>query len=232
MIDRSLNYRRTRIKHFIHQSKKLDCVVDLGAGNGADLMTVKSINPNADLNGLEFDESNIQQLIDKGTKVFQLDIEKDPLPFSNESVDLIILNQFLEHTKEVFWILHEITRVLKVGGRVIIGVPNLASFHNRLLLALGRQPSPIKTNSAHVRGFTKGDVLEFLTSCFPSGYELIDFKGSNFYPFPPLIAKPLSTVFPTMAWGIFFLLEKKPHTKTPFFNFQLSSGLKQTFGSG
>lgn len=48
------------------------------------------------------------------------------------------------------------------------------------------------------------DVLNFLPSCFPGGYQLKAFGGSNFYPFPPVIAaRPLARLFPTMAWGIF-----------------------------
>jgi SAM-dependent methyltransferase len=135
-------------------------------------------------------------------------IENEILPLKDESINIIIANQILEHTKEIFWIFHEISRVLTVGGKLIIGVPNLASLHNRLLLMLGLQPTAIKINSAHIRGFTKKDFLNFLQSCFPGGYELKAFDGSNFYPFPPVIAKPLARLFPTMTWGIFFVFEK------------------------
>ena len=121
---------------------------------------------------------------------------------------MIIANQVLEHTKEVFWIFHEISRVLTVRGHLIIGVPNLASLHNRVLLALGRQPTVIQTNSAHVRGFTKPDFLKFLSSCFPEGLICRERRGANFYPFPPLVAKPLARLFPKMAWGMFLLLMK------------------------
>ncbi len=47
-----------------------------------------------------------------------------------------------------------------------------------------------------------------------NGYKLIDFKGSNFYPFPPFLARPLAGMFPSSAWGIFFLLHKtKEYTR-------------------
>ncbi len=124
-------------------------------------------------------------------------------------MDAVILNQVLEHTKEIFWIAHEATRVLKPGGSLIVGVPNLASLHNRALLLLGRQPTSIKTLSAHVRGFTKGDVLAFLEGVFPGGYSLEGFGGSNFYPLPGVLARPMARMFPGMAWGIFFRLVKR-----------------------
>lgn len=65
----------------------------------------------------------------------QLNIERDPLPFADESVDIFMANQVLEHCKEIFWIFSEVSRCLKPGGCFIIGVPNLAALHNRLLLA-------------------------------------------------------------------------------------------------
>jgi hypothetical protein len=37
---------------------------------------------------------------------------------------------------------------------------------------------------------------------------LISFGGSNFYPFSPFFATRLANYFPTMAWGIFLMLEK------------------------
>ena len=75
--------------------------------------------------------------------VHSLNIENDSLPFPNGSVDVLILNQVLEHTKEILWIFHETTSALRVGGKVILGAPNLAAGHNRILLVFGKQPSLI-----------------------------------------------------------------------------------------
>jgi hypothetical protein len=94
------------------------------------------------------------------------------------------------------------------------------------------QPSPCKTNSAHVRGFTKGDILKFLESCAPGLYGLEGFGGANFYPFPPLLAKPLAVLFPTMAWGIFFLLKKQKSYKTGFIDFPRAQNLETNFYLG
>ncbi len=170
-------------------------------------MIYRKIKPNAQLFAIESWEPNVMVLEKKGVKVFKCDLERDRFPFENESVDVINANQILEHTKEIFWIFHEISRTLKIGGHLVIGIPNLASLHNRILLLFGKQPTCIQNHSAHVRGFTKSDMLKFLN--IYGGYEMISFKGSNFYPFPPVIAKPLAKIFPNMAWGIFsFYLEK------------------------
>src|SRR5260370_38669554 len=92
---------------------------------------------------------------------------------------------------------------------MIIGVPNLASFHNRLLLLFGKQPTPLQNHSAHFRGYTKHDIMRMLQMIFPDGNELQDFKGSNFYPLPPVAANPLAKLLPNSVCGIIFLLKKK-----------------------
>ncbi|MDO8281059.1 MAG: class I SAM-dependent methyltransferase [Thermodesulfovibrionia bacterium] len=204
--------------------------LDLGAGNGVDLDIAKAINPSAKMCAVEFYEPNIAGLKSRDIEVHQLDIERDRLPFENESVDIVIANQFLEHTKEIFWIMHETSRILKINGKLILGVPNLASLHNRLLLLAGMQPTPIQLFSAHVRAFTKSGLLDFLD--IYSGYELIDFKGSNFYPFPPIIAKSLAKMFPSLAWGNFFLLEKKKKYSNEFLDYPIREKLQTNFYLG
>ena len=232
MIDRSLNYGRHNIKAFAKNLPKCESVLDLGAGQGADLAIAKRVWKNTKLFAIEAYEPYIEMLREQDVDVYSLDIEREFAPFDDASIDLIIANQILEHCKEIFWILHEVTRMLPTGGHLIIGVPNLASLHNRMLLLIGQQPSPIKSNSAHVRGFTKGDILTFLESCFPGGYVLRGFSGSNFYPFPPLLAKPMARLFPTMAWGIFFLLEKRRSYNREFLDYPVSKQLETNFYLG
>ena len=147
-------------------------------------------------------------------------------------MDLIVANQILEHTKEIFWILHESTRILRTGGHILVGVPNLASLHNRLLLMAGRQPTCIQTASAHVRGFTRFDFLAFLNSCFPSGYSFVGWKGSNFYPFPGPIAKPLAEMLPGMAYSIFILIKKERPYDNSFIEFPRHKGLETNYFLG
>lgn len=232
MIDRSLNYGKHLIHKFLAGVNNFRTVLDIGAGQGTGLFLAKKINSEAFLYAVELNPEYIRHLREKSISVYELDIEHQRLPFANSSVDVVIANQVLEHTKEIFWIFHEITRVLRIGGITIIGLPNLASFHNRILLLIGRQPSQIKTNSAHIRGFTKEDFLNFIESCFLGGYKLRAFGGSNFYPFPPLVAKPLSRIFPTMAWGIFMMLEKQRLYKSEFLDFPISNQLETNFYLG
>lgn len=210
-VNKQLNYGRHHIEEFINNSPTKNVIVDMGAGHGNDLAIAKKITPNSKFYAIEGYTPNILHLKEQGFITHQINLENEKLPFDNESVDIIIANQILEHVKEIFWIWHEIARVLKVGGSVIVGVPNLASLHNRLLLFLGKQPSVIQIPSAHFRGFTKSGFLKFVnetSTCF----SLQGFKGSNFYPFSPFIAQPLAEFFPNASVGIFFHIQKsKPY---------------------
>ncbi len=232
MIDRSLNYGRHHIKRFLASAGEFRTVLDIGAGQGDDLLLAKSINPNAEIHAVEVYPEYAVRLREKGMAVHSLNIEHDPLPFPDRSVDIVIANQILEHVKELFWIFHELARVLPVGGKMLLGIPNLASLHNRILLAFGKQPSPLKNNSAHIRGYTKSDLVRFLGTCFPGGFKLVKFGGSNFYPFPPVIARPLAAMFPNMAWGIFFLFEKQREYTGEFLQFPARERLETNFYVG
>lgn len=183
-------------------------VFDTGCGHGDDLIGIRrrfeELGGDASalrLTGVEGYEPFVKECRALGIETFDLDIERDLLPFADASVDVIVTNQVLEHTKEIFWIMSEYARILKPGGCLIIGVPNLASLHNRLLLLAGLHPTAQQSLSAHVRSFTLSDLKQFTeTGGF---FTFVARRGSNFYPFPPAISRPLARLFPSMAWGLF-----------------------------
>ncbi len=189
-------------------------LLDLGCGHGTDLFNAKTAILNKAgiseemirLHGVESYPPYIKELQGKGVKVHPLDVEHDLYPEIRSGFDLVIANQVLEHTKEIFWIMAEAARIIRPGGEFLVGVPNLASLHNRLLLLAGRQPTQIQSLSAHVRGFTLPDFKAFAEQ--GGFFRLKSYAGSNFYPFPPGLAMPLSKMFPSLSWGIFFRLER------------------------
>lgn len=70
---------------------------------------------------------------------YHLDIEKDPLPFEDNTFDIVSACEILEHL-EYFpsWFGAEVGRVLKPSGRLLITVPNVGSIGNILKLISGR----------------------------------------------------------------------------------------------
>jgi ubiquinone/menaquinone biosynthesis C-methylase UbiE len=208
VIERGLNWGRDVVAGFFSGLAPYERVLDIGAGSGQDLEAARQVCPAAQCFAVEFYLPNVERLKSQQVEVTTLNLERDPLPYPDEFFDVILSNQTLEHVKEIFWILHQASRVLKVNGTMIIGVPNLASFHNRLMLLLGMQPTCLQNASAHVRGYTRHDLLRMFEKTFPGGYRLEKFAGSNFYPFPGYAARRLSKWLPNYAWSIFLLLRK------------------------
>ena len=206
MIDRNLNYGRHILERWI-KPLNINAALDIGAGHGNDLQIVANNSPTAALAAVESNMHYANSLRSNGISVVECNLERSKLPYPDASFDLVIANQIFEHLKEIHWVLDQITRTLRVGGYFYLGVPNLASLHNRLLLLAGMQPTCIDNSSAHVRGFTKPDLIRMLQG-WPKGYEMVSFAGSNFYPFPPPIARPLARAAPTFSATIFMLLRK------------------------
>jgi SAM-dependent methyltransferase len=206
--DQRETYGPQVVEQLVGNLTDLQVVVDLGAGSGRDLEIVRRIHPHAKLIAVEGGTEYAQALAGKADVIHVANIERDNFPLADGEADLIIANQVLEHTKEIFWIFHEVSRSLKLGGHFLFGVPNICSLHNRFLLLVGRQPTQHKVCSAHVRPFSKGDTLAFLSACFPGGYLLTEFRGAQFYPFPRRLSRLLADVFPTFAFTIFFMIQK------------------------
>lgn len=59
----------------------------------------------------------------------KIDLESDPLPFSDNGADTVMLFNVLEHVYNYSSLLREALRVLKSGGRIIGAVPFLVAYH-------------------------------------------------------------------------------------------------------
>ncbi len=65
----------------------------------------------------------------------------ESLPFDDDSLDVIIFTEVLEHLfRPPTEILSDMRRVLRPGGCLIISVPNIASLKKRVAMVCGRSP--------------------------------------------------------------------------------------------
>jgi ubiquinone/menaquinone biosynthesis C-methylase UbiE len=156
--------------------------------------------------GVDVFPDKIEAAKKKSVNVKYCNLESEQLPFDDHFFDIVIANQIFEHLKQIYRPLSEIHRVLKPNGILLFSVPNLASFHSRILLLFGMQPGSIKIFDAHVRGFAPRALKEFLT--FNNLFSVIKFTGSGYYPFPPLISIPLSKPFKGSGVFQIFALNK------------------------
>ncbi|MBF0505378.1 MAG: class I SAM-dependent methyltransferase [Nitrospirae bacterium] len=207
VVDHAETYGRHVLRNVV-QKLDVSLCVDLGCGAGDDLQIVMKSHPAARCFGIDYGDWNKDKLMQMGIEPVSINIETERLPFNDESADLVIANQVFEHTKEIYWINHEIFRVLRVGGHLYLGVPNVLSLHNRILGLLGVHPTSAKMISAHLRVFSRNDTLLFYREIASDFASLQGFYGSQFYPFPGFLARQLARMFPSCAFSIFFLFRK------------------------
>ena len=212
-VDIEEQYGAHVVRRMLATIPHVDTVLDLGAGEGRDLNIARDLFPAARLHGVEFAPEQCATLRARNIHTYQVDLEREALPFADHSLDLVIVNQVLEHIKDIFWLLHEVSRVLAPNGHLLVGVPNVAALHNRLLLLLGRHPTQAKAYSAHVRTFSFRDTKVLFDVAGGGAYRLEAFAGAQFYPLPRRLARLAAGAFPAMAFSIFFLFTKQgPYT--------------------
>lgn len=146
-----------------------------------------------DAAGIEIFDGPAKAAEARGVMVARIDLEMGKFPFEDDSFDIVVCNQVLEHLKNIWWTLSEIYRCLKPGGTLIVSVPNLASLHNRILLAFGAQPTSIRTQGPHVRGYTLREFTSLLELDGALRVERV--RGVGFYPLPGTWANPLARLW-------------------------------------
>jgi SAM-dependent methyltransferase len=68
-----------------------------------------------------------------------LNVERDPIPHQDNTFDLVVFNEILEHLPQSpVLVLQELCRVTQTGGSLILTTPNIARLSNRVKLLLGR----------------------------------------------------------------------------------------------
>ncbi len=112
-------------------------VLDLGCGEG-DLLHLLVQEKQVIAQGIEKDDSAIQECVKKGLSVFHDDIESGLREYPDHAFDYVILNQSMEEVRNADTLIQE---ALRIGNKIIIGFPNFAYIKARLMLFLkGRAP--------------------------------------------------------------------------------------------
>jgi SAM-dependent methyltransferase len=156
--------------------------------------------------GVEVYEGPAAEAERKGLEIARIDLETERFPWPDASVDVVVCNQVLEHLKNVWLPMTEMHRVLRPGGHAVLSVPNLASLHNRVLLAAGRQPTSIRLFGPHVRGYSFREFRDFVG--LGGAYEVERAITAGFYPLPARWSKPLSSLWPSAGHTTIVLARK------------------------
>jgi methionine biosynthesis protein MetW len=111
-------------------------VLDLGCGSGELLAHLRQ-HKDCSGYGIEIDDANVHACVQRGVDVIQLNLEEGLALFDDNSFDVVMQLDTLQHLRNTERMLKETARVGRIG---IISFPNFAHWPNRLRVLGGRMP--------------------------------------------------------------------------------------------
>jgi SAM-dependent methyltransferase len=159
-------------------------VLDLGCGAGRFVAALRDAG--AEPVGVELAEPALERARRNAPGADLRLVEPDgSLPLDHASVDLVWCSEVLEHVADTAYLLLEVRRVLRPGGRLLVTVP----YHGRVtgaLIALTRFDAHFDPLGQHLRFYTRSSLTATLER---SGFEAVRVRG---WGGPPLLRTGLT----------------------------------------
>ena len=137
-------------------------VLDLGCASGGLLALLR---PRASYAaGLELSATAARAAAQVADVVVQGALQDPELPFEDGSFDLVVLADVLEHLPDPPAALRRAIGWARLGGAILVSVPNVAHWQARLTLLRGRWPAEERGtfDASHLRWFTHVSLHELL----------------------------------------------------------------------
>lgn len=194
------NFLIKKLEENYHHGKSF---LELGSFRGYMMIAASLIGYK--VSGVDLDKyvDEIRELSEKYNFInLPLDLEKNILPFSDDSFDVIIFSEVLEHLNfhpgQVF---SEIARVLKKNGVIIITTPNLTRLNNIVKLIFNQSINAELDKGfhegTHYREYTSKEIVYLMSQ---AGLNNIETSFLNFkYPdlgFKVAISDFISNILP------------------------------------
>ena len=150
-------------------------VLDLGCGDGALLAHLQSAQACSGY-GVELDDANVAACVQRGVNVIQFNLDDGLNIFGDQSFDVVLQIDTLQHLRNAEVVLRETARVGRVG---IVAFPNFAHWPNRLAVLAGRMPVTRRLpyewyDTPNIRVGTHTDLLDLAEKC---GLKILDSFG-------------------------------------------------------
>lgn len=218
-LHQATDFENRRVILDLLESDKFAKVLDCGCGEGNFTLELGKRIGAANLYGIEIADEFRGLPEERGVTVYIADLN-GALPIDDESFDVVVASQVIEHIYRTDGFVREIHRVLKPGGYAVMSTPNLASHHNIFFLLLGLQPFPAKVSDevaslgnrfdpeykvkrdrnypahSHLRLFTASALKELFQY---HGFKVEKISGVGYYPFPNSVARIAAHIDPRHA---------------------------------
>ena len=127
-------------------------LLDLGCGMGGLAAHIGGQLGLDELIGVDVDAERLKAAAARGVRPLLLDLNADTLPLQTGSMRLVTCFGLLAYLNLYDNALTESARVLEDGGWLVLSMPNLGSYSNRISLLLGYQPHAVAVSSHRQAG--------------------------------------------------------------------------------
>ncbi len=152
-------------------------VLDVGCSDG---YIYRKISKKYKIFGVDIAENFVREANRNGLIAKVCDLENEKIPFGDESFDIVITGETIEHIVNTDFFLSEINRVFKKNGRLVLSYPNINTLLGIAMMIFFDLPPrySARFRSVHVRDWTKKMVVFALKEF---GFEVDKLTGSGFY---------------------------------------------------
>jgi len=170
-------------------------ILDIGCGYGGVTRVLGNLLNAKEIHGIDIDMEVANEARSKGLVFHNFNAETERFPFDDEYFDLVMSFGAFEHFVWLDNTLQESNRVLARDGHLLVSMPNLASWLNRLVLLFGYQPREVelsrkvsagvhssydKTPLGHIHTTTTRALEELLQYYGFSKVEITGFTPDNY----------------------------------------------------
>jgi 2-polyprenyl-3-methyl-5-hydroxy-6-metoxy-1,4-benzoquinol methylase len=113
---------------------------------------------------------------DKKKMSIKCDLNIDKIPLKDNSIDIVIAGELIEHIPSTLFFLSECRRILKKDGCLVISTPNICAFKERIKMLFGELPGQCSRFSIKGQDRYNTHVRDFNLKELERALELADLK--------------------------------------------------------
>lgn len=210
---------------FAEYCPDINKLLDIGCVDGTFTALLQTVSNTKEAYGIDISEEAVAGANANGIKAVRMNVDQGHLPYEDGFFDAVFCGEIIEHLYDPDSLLDEISRVLRKDGLAMITTPNLAAWHNRIILLLGYQPHSTEVSlkynvgklrpkseeyhlSGHIRVFTCRALKELIKL---HGFKILKIAGTPAaapFPFPFNIAEKISALVPSLSSSLLFVVRK------------------------
>ena len=125
------------VLQFIDKNDRL--ILDVGCGAGDTGKLILSVYPNSEVVGITCSQVEYNQASQNLSCCININVEIENLPDKYLNLfDVLIFSHVLEHLINPTEVLYKLLPYLKPNGKIIIALPNIANWRERVKLIIGK----------------------------------------------------------------------------------------------